>query len=218
MHPQILTDYITRKQPPLITKKKNSYLAYDGDDIRYVDILKTGIVKISTILKDGREFNIAYKNSFEIITLMNDEEDAITKAPYNVRIESDTAAFYRIDRVSFWEDAMYQQELLLYVKEFYRSSLAHMTTRLQHRVMNGKKGALCALLIELAHQFGEETDRGLHINLAITNEDIAAFCGISSDTSVSRMLRDLREQKAIHSHHNHLYVTNLAYLQEFVAY
>ncbi|EUJ38996.1 helix-turn-helix domain-containing protein [Brochothrix campestris] len=74
------------------------------------------------------------------------------------------------------------------------------------------------LLIELAHQFGEETDRGLHINLAITNEDIAAFCGISSDTSVSRMLRDLREQKAIHSHHNHLYVTNLAYLQEFVAY
>lgn len=101
-------------------------------------------MKISTILKDGREFNIAYKNSFEIITLMNDEEDAITKAPYNVRIESDTAAFYRIDRVSFWEDAMYQQELLLYVKEFYRSSLAHMTTRLQHRVMNGKKGALCA--------------------------------------------------------------------------
>lgn len=218
MQTQILADYITRKQPPLITKKKNSYLAYDGDDIRYVDILKKGIVKISTILKDGREFNIGYKNTFEIVTLMNGEEDAVTKAPYNVRIESDTAEFYRIDRVAFWEDAMYQQDLLLYVKEFYRDTLNTMTASLQQRVMNGKKGALCALLIELTNQFGEETALGTCINLSITNEDIAAFCGISSDTSVSRMLRDLREQKAIQSHHNHLYVTNIAYLHEFVAY
>ena len=49
MNEHILVDYIARKQPTVITKKKNTYLAYDGDDISYVDILKSGIVKISVI-------------------------------------------------------------------------------------------------------------------------------------------------------------------------
>ena len=217
MNEHILVDYIARKQPTVITKKKNTYLAYDGDDISYVDILKSGIVKISVILKDGREFNIAYKNKLEIVTLMKDEESAITQAPYNVRIESDTAEFYRIDRLEFWEDAMYHQDLLLYTKEFYRQSLQSITQHMQHMVMNGKKGALCALLLELSQQFGVQTTEGIQLSIHITNEDIAAFCGISSDTSVSRMLRELREHGALATENNNFLITDKEYLEDFLA-
>lgn len=43
-------------------------------------------------------------------------------------------------------------------------------------------------------RFGERDGGGTAIALDITNEDIARFCGISSRTSVNRILRGFRER------------------------
>lgn len=61
------------------------------------------MVKTSIILRDGREFNISYLKAPDIISLLRDEVSQYTSAPFNVRIESETAVFYKIPRVTFWE-------------------------------------------------------------------------------------------------------------------
>lgn len=46
----------------------------------------------------------------------------------------------------------------------------------------------------MCRRFGEAGRGGTSISLDITNEDIARFCGISSRTSVNRILRGFRER------------------------
>lgn len=74
---------------------------YYGLEQQDTYVLKEGIVKTSIILRDGREFNISYIKGPDIISLLKDEVSQYTSAPFNVRIESETATFYRILRVLF---------------------------------------------------------------------------------------------------------------------
>ena len=59
----------------------------------YTYVLKKGVVKTSIILKDGREFNLSYIVSPDIISLLRDEVSNYTSAPFNIRIESEEASF-----------------------------------------------------------------------------------------------------------------------------
>jgi len=63
--------------------------------------------------------------------------------------------------------------------------------------MNGKKGAVCAFIFKLVKQFGVQTEDGILIDFAVTNEDIAGFCGISTRNSVNRIIHDLKEEGVV---------------------
>ena len=79
------------------------YLAYRGLEQAYTYVLIDGVVKTSIIMNDGREFNLDYVTPVDIVSLVRDEVSNYTSAPFNVRIESDEATFYRIPRIKFWE-------------------------------------------------------------------------------------------------------------------
>ena len=98
-----LIKFLEEKEVPTITKKRHTYLTYYGLEQQDTYVLKEGVIKTSIILRDGREFNISYIKGPDIISLLKDEVSQYTSAPFNVRIESETATFYRIPRVLFWE-------------------------------------------------------------------------------------------------------------------
>ncbi len=79
---------------PTITKKRHTYLTYYGLEQQDTYVLKEGVIKTSIILRDGREFNISYIKGPDIISLLKDEVSQYTSAPFNVRIESETATFF----------------------------------------------------------------------------------------------------------------------------
>lgn len=212
-----LERYIESKKPIVITKEKHTYLAYNGILGSNIHILKSGIVKTSLILRDGREFNMNYINKPEIVAILRDEEDQLTPAPWNIRIESETASLYQIDRKEFWADVNSNSDLLLNVKNYYRRQLNMQTQRMQMMLMNGKTGALYAFLIRLTEQFGVETDGGVLIDFHITNEEIAGFCGISTHTSVNRMMKELREKDIIQIKGRKIFVKKLDFLIDNVA-
>ena len=82
-----------------------------------VYILKDGIIKTSVISRDGREFNLRYITGLEIVSLLKDEYSQFIDSPFNIRIESEKAELYQIDRVQFWKDVNESEELQLYVKD-----------------------------------------------------------------------------------------------------
>lgn len=55
-------------------------------------------------------------------------------------------------------------------------------------LMNGKFGAVCTQIYEMYDSFGVETEEGILIDFVVTNEEIAHFCGITSASSVNRMI------------------------------
>lgn len=53
-------------------------------------------------MRDGREFNFSYLKATDIVSLLRDEVSNYTDSPFNVRVETAEASFYRIPRVKFW--------------------------------------------------------------------------------------------------------------------
>ena len=101
---ECILHFLEEKNMPSITKKKHTYLMIDGHDQEYMYVLKEGIIKVSVILCDGREFNITYIKDFDVISLLKDEINEFTTSQFRVRIESDTATFYRVPRELFFKN------------------------------------------------------------------------------------------------------------------
>lgn len=216
MDTEFLVSFLQQKNTCLIEKKRHTYLTYHGLKDQYVYVLNEGIIKTSIILKDGREFNISYIAEPDIISLLHDEVSQFTSSPFNVRIESDVATFYRIPRVMFWESVNQTPELQTYVKNYYRKKLSESLYRQKNMIMNNKKGAVCAFLYSLIEIFGKPSPDGLLLDFSITNEDIAGFCGISTRNSVNRIIHNLKEEKVIKIVKQRILILNPAYLYDFI--
>ncbi|WP_159153904.1 Crp/Fnr family transcriptional regulator [Enterococcus faecalis] len=197
MESDYLTAFLDRKKTPIIKKKRHTYLAYHGLEEAYTYVLKKGVVKTSIILKDGREFNLSY-------------------APFNIRIESEEASFYRIPRTVFWEYVREDAVLQDYVRDYYRAKLSESISSLQNMTMNGKKGAVCTFIYQLIDLFGVQTEEGILIDFQVTNEDIAGFCGISTRNSVNRIIHDLKEEKVIDIKKQKIVIYDQSYLADYI--
>lgn len=211
-----LIKFLEEKEVPTITKKRHTYLTYYGLEQQDTYVLKEGVIKTSIILRDGREFNISYIKGPDIISLLKDEVSQYTSAPFNVRIESETATFYRIPRVLFWEYVNQDTKLQDYVNSYYRNKLAEAIFRQQLMTMNDKNGAVCAFIYQLIPLFGREVNNGILIDFQVTNDDIAGFCGISTRNSVNRILRGLREENVITMVNQKIVVLDKDYLKQFI--
>ena len=211
-----LVKFLEEKEVPTITKKRHTYLTYYGLEQQDTYVLKEGIVKTSIILRDGREFNISYIKGPDIISLLKDEVSQYTSAPFNVRIESETATFYRIPRVLFWDFVNQDPELKEYVNSYYRTKLTEAIFRQQIMMMNGKTGAICSFLYQLIHLFGRKVEAGILIDFQITNDDIAGFCGISTRNSVSRIICKLKEEGIIKIVNQKILILDVDYLKQYI--
>lgn len=212
----LLNFFKNRKICLLYRKKRHTYLTYYGLEQQDTYVLKDGVVKTSVILPDGREFNISYINTPDILSLLRDQVSQYTSAPFNVRVESDVATFYRIPRVLFWDYVSQDKELQDYVNSYYREKLSEAIFRQQIMMMNGKTGAICSFLYQLINLFGRKVEAGTLIDFQITNDDIAGFCGISTRNSVSRIICKLKEEDIIKIVNQKILILDVEYLKQYV--
>lgn len=60
---ELFLDFFTEHEVPVIRKRRHTFLKMDDENVY---ILKEGVVKVSVLMRDGREFNIAYLKGFDI--------------------------------------------------------------------------------------------------------------------------------------------------------
>jgi len=214
---EFLINFLEERHVNKIKKTRHTYLTYHGLEERYTYVLINGVIKNSIILQDGREFNISYITKPDVISLLRDEVSKYTEQPFNVRIESEEATFYQIDRVIFWNYVNSTPELGDYVKDYYRKKLSENIYRSQRMLMNGKKGALCHFIYSLIDLFGVQCSEGILIDFVVTNEDIASFTGISSRSSVNRMLNTLRQHGVFELREHKFLIKDVSYLLDNIA-
>jgi CRP-like cAMP-binding protein len=214
---EYLINFLDTHNVPTINKSRHTYLTYHGLEERYTYVLKKGIIKNSIILQDGREFNLSYIVKPDVISLLRDEVSKFTEQPFNVRVESNEATFYQVDRVTFWKYVNATPELQNYIKSYYRKKLSENIFRSQRMIMNGKKGAVCAFIYSLIDLFGRKVREGILIDFMLTNDDIAGFCGISARSSVNRMLGELKSDGALIVKNRKLIITDISYLLDHIA-
>ena len=198
-------------------RSRHTYLAYCGLEQPFTYVLAHGVVKTSIVLKNGREFNIAYLKGPSLISLLRDEVSTFTSAPFNIRVESYTATFYKVPRVALWKNLNRDPALQQYVKEYYRQRWNESIRNQQLMAMNSKRGVICGFLLNLAQQFGRQVPEGILIDFAVPYEDIAGFCGISTRNSVNRLITQLRADGLLELRNHHLLIPSLDRLREEIA-
>lgn len=216
MGSQLFSDFFEKYDVPVIRIRRHALLKIDDANEENIYILKDGVVKVSVLMLDGREFNITYLKGFDAISMF---KDAVNKNDFStlmVRVESDEASFYRISKELFMEFVKKDSKLQEYVNSYYRKKLSETISRHKLMTMNGKNGAVCAFLYYLITMFGKEVRNGILIDLKITNDDIAGFCGISTRSSVNRILQGLREEHVIRTLYNKIVVLDVEYLKQYV--
>ena len=82
---ELFLDFFTEHEVPVIRKRRHTFLKMD-DENAY--ILKEGVVKVSVLMRDGREFNIAYLKGFDILSMFKDAVVDCKFSSLMIRVES----------------------------------------------------------------------------------------------------------------------------------
>lgn len=88
-------------------------------------------------------------------------------------------------------------------------------TKFRDLVLYGKKGALYSTLIRLCNSYGITAGNGIVIDLPLTNQELANFCGTSREV-VNRLLSDLKKHEIISIAKGTITVHDVEYLKQEV--
>ena len=192
MNCDYVLQYLEKMEVPVVSKKNHDIVMCGLEKMIF---LKEGIVKVSTMLEDGREYNITYTKGPDLLSLMCDtlREDVAYRT--RIRVVSEEASFCLISREDFLRTVRQDDKLKEYVEAYY--------------------GAVYSFLYNLIPLFGKECREGILIDVQVTNDDIAGFCGISTRNSVNRILRGLREENVIRTVDNKILILNAEYLKPY---
>jgi CRP-like cAMP-binding protein len=152
-------------------------------------VLLSGRVKLSSTTDNGREALLGIREPGELIGEMS----AIDGAPRSAT----ATALEPVEVLALSGDAFlaYLQrtpDVALVLVRMLNRRLRDADRKRTEFLAQDTVGRVCSRLVELAERFGEVGDDGTHIDVAITQEDLAGWTG-SSREAVIRALRTLRE-------------------------
>ncbi|NNE54120.1 MAG: helix-turn-helix domain-containing protein [Sulfitobacter sp.] len=189
--PQKSTNPITDKTAQVCETnlKTGAYLFYEGDPVEWLYQVKSGVLRLTRLLENGRRQVIAFGYPGDIVGfpangLHHTDCDALSGArlqPYR------RATLEKGDG-----DPALHQALL-------QAALREISAMQDHFMMLGRKSAIekvASFLCVLAERVGQNAAGETRIELPMSRADIADFLGLTTET-VSRTLTQLRKSRII---------------------
>jgi CRP-like cAMP-binding protein len=191
--------------------EKGTFLFQEGMEAKELYIILSGRVQISKITADGRELSLRICGENDIcgeLTLFTDNPKYLLSAKV---IEDGEIVAIRKDLL---ENEIFQNSTLAF--EFMKWMSDHFRktqTKFRDLVLNGKRGALFSTLIRMSNSYGVQQKNGILIDLPLTNQELANFCGTSRE-STNRILSELKRDNIISVKKGKITILNLQYLKD----
>jgi CRP/FNR family transcriptional regulator, cyclic AMP receptor protein len=154
-----------------------------------VFVLQTGRVKLSCVTEAGREAVLGIREPGELIGEMSAIDDAPRSATATTL---EPVEVLTVSREAFVGFLARTPGVALVLLRMIAPRLRDADRKRIEYLGQDSVGRVCSRLVELADRFGAPEGDGVHIELAITQEDLAGWTG-SSREAVIRALRTLRE-------------------------
>jgi CRP/FNR family cyclic AMP-dependent transcriptional regulator len=173
-------------------------------------VLLSGRVKLSCVTDAGREAVLGIREPGDLIGEMS----AIDRAPRSAT----ATALEPVEVLALSSDAFIgyldrTPGVAIVLVRMLNRRLRDADLKRIGFLAQDTVGRVCSRLVELADRFGEAGDDGTHIDLAITQEDLAGWTG-SSREAVIRALRTLRELGWIETGRRHIVVLDSRALRD----
>ncbi|WP_338449066.1 Crp/Fnr family transcriptional regulator [Niallia oryzisoli] len=189
---------------------KGSYLYQEGQDAAELYIIQSGKVQISKMTPDGQELTLRMSSAGEVIGELPMFYSS-SKYMLNAKVVEggEVAVIYKNELEKRLErDNGLAIEFIRWMSHQNRKTI----TKFRDLILNGKKGALYSTLIRMSNSYGKITTSGIMIDLPITNQELANFCGTSREV-VNRMLSELRKNQIISVDKGIITIHDLDYLK-----
>lgn len=195
-----------------ISVQSGSILFSEGDEPKYVYLILTGLVKLSKMTADGKEFAVNLNQKGELVGesgLFNGLSLSVTATV------TEDATLIRYKRTVMEE--LFQENGEIAVAFMKWSSIQNQTTQSKFRdlILCGKKGGLYSTLIRFSNSYGEKHRDGLLINMVLTNTEIANYIGTTRE-GVNRIMSELKKDKIIGYDNNKIVIHDLHYLKDYL--
>ena len=190
--------------------KKGTYLFQEGDKADGIYFVHSGKVRIGKITPDGREITFRVCGNEDFIgelTLFCEPSTYTVSAKV---LEDGLCA--KIHKEDLEKNLLNHPKLAM---EFIKwMGVHHQKTQSKFRdlILNGKKGAVYSTLIRMTNSYGVFIKEGILIDLPLTNQELANFCGMTREV-VNRMLKELKKDGRISSKDGKILIHDLQFLR-----
>lgn len=174
--------------------EKGTYLFQDGDAIKGIYIIRSGKVQIGKVTPDGRELTLKICGPGQLVgevTVFSAESKYMLDAK---AIEDVSCAKIAINDLE--EALLHDAKLAAAFMRWMGIDQQKTQTKFRDLLLHGKKGALYSTLIRLSNSYGVQKKDGVLIDLHLTNQELANFCGMTREV-VNRMLSELKKQGVV---------------------
>lgn len=191
--------------------KKDSFLFREGDPIKGTYLIRSGKVQIGKITPEGRELTLRICGPTQIvgeITLFSVDPRYMLDAKV---IEDMVCMKFKIEDLE--EALSHNSELAVEFMKWMGMNQQKIQMKFRDLMLHGKKGALYSTLIRLTNSYGVQEESGILIDLKLTNQELANFCGMTREV-VNRMLSDLKKQNKVTLEKGKLFIHDIQYLKD----
>ncbi|WP_075981462.1 Crp/Fnr family transcriptional regulator [Bacillus massilinigeriensis] len=194
-----------------IKVEKGQFLFQEGMNAEELYLVLSGKVQISKITSDGRELTLRICGDNDIcgeLTLFTSSPKYLLSA---LVVEDGEIAAIRKEVIEkeIFQNSTLAFEFMKWMSDHFRKT----QTKFRDLVLNGKKGALYSTLIRMTNSYGIEKSDGIFIDLPLTNQELANFCGTSRE-SVNRMLNELKRDGIVSFNKGKITIHNLQFLRD----
>ncbi|WP_318505112.1 Crp/Fnr family transcriptional regulator [Bacillus sp. T3] len=195
----------------IIHTKKGTYLFQEGTTAEELYLVISGKVQISKITSDGRELSLRICSENDLcgeLTLFTETPKYLLSG---LVIEDGEVAAIRKDVLEkeIFQNSSLAFEFMKWMSDHFRKT----QTKFRDLVLNGKRGALFSTLIRMTNSYGVEKPDGILIDLPLTNQELANFCGTSRE-STNRILNELKRENIISVKKGKIFIHDLQYLKK----
>ncbi|MCA1030308.1 Crp/Fnr family transcriptional regulator [Bacillus timonensis] len=215
------TDFLTEDLKKLFSSsnhiekvKKDNYLFQEGMESSQMYLIKSGLIQVSKLTSDGKELTLRVCTENDIVgELSIFSEEA--KYMLNAKALEDSEVII-IQKAFLEQELLKNGPLAVEFMKWLSNHLRKTQTKFRDLVLNGKKGALYSTLIRMTNSYGVKQEDGILIDMALTNQDLANFCGTSRE-SVNRMLSELKKQNVITTINGKMHIIDLQFLKDEIS-
>ncbi len=191
--------------------ERGRFLFQEGMVADELYVIISGKIQISKITSDGRELSLRICGENEIcgeLTLFTDQPKYLLSA--KVLEEGEIAAIKKeVIESEIFQNSKLAFELMKWMSDHFRKT----QTKFRDLVLNGKRGALFSTLIRMTNSYGVKKGDGILIDLPLTNQELANFCGTSRE-STNRILSELKRDNIISIKRGKITILDLQYLKD----
>lgn len=187
------------------TYKKKEYVFMEGDKREAVFFIQSGAIKTFKVDQEGNE---------QIMNLLREGEmfphiGFFDESPYPATAEVIQEAELFVIRMDDFEALMLNQpQIAVKVMKIMGQKISALAQRIQALISQDVRHRVIFSLIRLALESGKQTEKGVHIDMPITNQDFANIVGSSRET-VNRIFNQLKKENLIEFGKNGILINDI---------